>query len=136
MIVREIMTSDPYASPVTITVRQALHALGEADVRHLPIVEKGALVGIVSDRDLRTVIPSALDAFEHPDQVRGILAQPIASVMNTDVLYVHPESEVAEAIDLMLEHKVGALPVVEPDSLKLVGIVSYVDILRAASELL
>jgi acetoin utilization protein AcuB len=49
---------------------------------------------------------------------------------------VDPETEVSEAIDLMIEHRIGALPVVEPDSTKLVGIVSYVDVLRAARDLL
>jgi acetoin utilization protein AcuB len=56
--------------------------------------------------------------------------------MTSDVITVHPESDASEAIDLMIEHRVGALPVVEPDSTKLVGIVSYVDALRAARDLI
>jgi CBS domain-containing protein len=136
MIVEQIMSRDPYTASVTVNVRHALHVLAEQDVRHLPIVEGQMLVGIVSDRDLRTVIPSALGGFERPDEARAVLSQPIASVMNADVLFVHPESDLTEAIDLMIEHKIGALPVVEPDSLKLIGIVSYVDVLRAARDLL
>ena len=55
---------------------------------------------------------------------------------DADVLFVHPESDVTEVVDLMIEHKIGALPVVEPGSLKLLGIVSYVDVLRAARDVL
>jgi acetoin utilization protein AcuB len=51
------------------------------------------------------------------------------------VVTVNPESDVAEVIDLMIEHKIGAVPVVEADSTRLVGIVSYVDALRAARDL-
>jgi CBS domain-containing protein len=134
MIVGEVMSPNPLAAAVTISVRQALHMLAEADIRHLPIVEGDMLVGIVSDRDLRAIIPSTLESFEQPDDIRAILSKPIASVMTTDILSLHPESELAEAVDLMMEHKIGALPVVEPDSLKLVGILSYVDVLRAARE--
>jgi acetoin utilization protein AcuB len=56
--------------------------------------------------------------------------------MSSDVVTVNPETEVGEAIDLMIEHRIGALPVVEADSTKLVGILRYVDALRAARELM
>ena len=136
MLVRDIMTPNPYSVSVTSSVRQLLRALTEADVRHLPIVDEGALVGIVSDRDLRALGSLVGDALERPASARETLAQPASSVMTTDVITVHPESDVAEAIDLMIEHRVGALPVVEADSTKLVGIVSYVDALRAARDLI
>lgn len=135
MLVRDIMTPNPYAMSLRSTVRQLLRSLAEADVRHLPIVDDGALVGIVSDRDLRGISSVVEDALERPGAAQEALAQPASSVMTSDVITVHPESDVSEAIDLMIEHRVGALPVVEPDSTKLVGIVSYVDALRAARDL-
>jgi acetoin utilization protein AcuB len=55
--------------------------------------------------------------------------------MTTDVISVNPETELEEVVDLMIEHKIGAVPVVEADSSKLVGIVSYIDALRAARDL-
>jgi len=136
MFVEEAMSTDPYAAGVTASVRQVLRMLGEADVRHLPIVDDGALVGIVSDRDLRAFLPTVMVELEHEDAVRQLLSRPISSVMNTDLIVLNPTSELSEAVDLMLEHKIGAIPVVEPDSLKLLGIVSYIDVLRSARDLL
>jgi acetoin utilization protein AcuB len=136
MIVREIMTPDPFAVKSTSNVRQLLRVLTEADVRHLPVVEDGALVGIVSDRDLRGFGPTVIEAIDQPEAARQALEQPASAVMSSDVVTVNPETEVGEAIDLMIEHRIGALPVVEADSTKLVGILSYVDALRAARELM
>lgn len=136
MQVQDVMSRDPYAAGADTTIGQVVNLLAEADVRHLPIVEDGALVGIVSDRDLRQLVPNIVDEIERPQAMRRVLAQPVTQIMNSDVQSIYPESELSEAIDLMIEWRIGAVPVVEPDSLKLVGIVSYVDALRAARDLL
>ncbi len=136
MQVQDVMSRNPYAADATTTIGQVVSLLAEADVRHLPIVDEGALVGIVSDRDLREVVPNILDEIERPQAIRHVLAQPVTHIMHGDVVSIYPESELAEAVDLMIEWRIGAVPVVEPDSSKLVGIVSYVDALRAARDLL
>lgn len=136
MLVQEVMTRDPYVALVRDSIRTVLAKLAELDVRHLPVVEDGAVVGIVSDRDLREVVPSALDAVERPAESARVMAQPISDVMSSDVVSVNPGDDLVEAIDLMIEHRIGAIPVVEDHSDELVGIVSYVDALRAAREVL
>jgi acetoin utilization protein AcuB len=50
--------------------------------------------------------------------------------MSSDVICVEPETELADVVELLLEHKIGALPVVRPDTRELIGIVSYIDVLR------
>ena len=134
MVVDEIMSSDPFVVDATETVGAAIKKLIEADVRHLPVVSEGALVGMVSDRDLRSFTPVAMLELTKPRELHALLAQPVSKVMTTDVISVNPETEVAEVIDLMIENKIGAVPVVEADSAKLVGIVSYIDALRAARD--
>lgn len=127
MIVRDVMTTTPQVAEVTDRLRSVQAKFLELDVRHMPVVDRGKLVGIISERDL----PSELIApAARGDSDRG--DRPVASVMSSDVLSVNPESDLSDAIDLMLEHRVGALPVVDVDGECLVGIVSYVDVLREA----
>lgn len=128
MVVEEIMTKNPVTVDSSQSIAEVIGTLYELDVRHLPVVDDGELVGIVSDRDLRGLV-----SFE-PDETaeaRGRRREPISSIMSGDVLSVSPETDLGEAIDLMLEHRVGAIPVVEEGSSELLGILSYVDVLRA-----
>ncbi len=110
--------------------------LMESGVRHLPVVEDGRLVGMVSDRDARRLIHPFFELDPATAARRDDLERPISALMSSDVISVNPETEVAEIIDLMIEHAIGAVPVIEADSQKLLGIVSYVDVLRAARDVL
>jgi acetoin utilization protein AcuB len=132
MVVAEVMTTRVATADVRTSVRAVMQRLHDLDVRHLPIVEDERLVGIVSDRDLRDVTARLVAGGEPRATV--VLDGPIADVMSSDVVSVDPETELGEVVDLMIEHHVGALPVVAPGSAALVGIVSYVDVLRAARD--
>lgn len=129
MVVEDIMSPNPIVVPVTASVRRARAILLEADVRHLPVVDEGKLVGIVSDRDFRSLELEPGDAGDPLDR-------PLSALMSSDVITVHPETDLGDVIDLLIEHRIGAIPVVHPDSLKLLGIVSYIDVLRVAREAL
>lgn len=132
MVVSEIMTPSPATADAAASIRAVMRRLIDLDVRHLPIVNDGELVGIISDRDLREVT-SRLVA-EGETQIDRVLDRPISDLMSADVLSVDPETELEDVVDLMIEHRVGALPVVSPGTDELVGIVSYVDVLRAARD--
>ena len=134
MVVEEIMSRDPFAVQVTESVGKVMTMLREADIRHLPVLEGDTLVGIVSDRDIRSYELPALLELDDPGRARKLLTRRIADVMSSNVVSVNPETDVGELIDLMIEHKIGAVPVVDPDSSRLVGIVSYIDALRAARD--
>jgi hypothetical protein len=92
--------------------------------------------GMVSDRDLRTLIDPMFALAPASGTRSQDLDQPISALMSSDVISVSPESEVEEVIDLMIEHRIGAVPVTEPGSSKLQGIISYVDVMRAARDVL
>ena len=126
MIVEEVMSREPYSVTPQTSVREALRILFERDIRHLPVVDDSSLIGMVSIRDLPMV---ARVWFGAPHEVQQLLDQPISDVMSTGVISVSAKSSLGEAVDLLLAHKVGALPVVEGS--KLVGILSYIDALRS-----
>ncbi len=133
MKVSELMTPEPKTLDVTATVRDAILLLNELDVRHLPVMDGGDLVGIVSDRDVKAAL--GVDA-QDAEAMANELEAAVAHLMSSDVITAGPEDEVGEAIDLMLEHRMGSVPVVTDDPKELVGILSYVDVLRAARNVL
>jgi len=131
MTARDLMTPNPVTVAPQARVVEVWDLMRELEIRHVPVVEDGALVGMLSDRD-----PARLDMFrmlasDGADALRQELATPIVKVMNSDVIVVEPETGLDEIIELLLEHKVGALPVVRQDGYEVVGIVSYIDVLRA-----
>ena len=122
MIARDLMTPNPTTVTPQASIAEAWELMRELEIRHVPVVQDGALVGMLSDRDL-----ARLD-------IARMLALPIVNVMSSDVIAVEPESELSEIVDLLIENRVGALPVVHADTREVVGIVSYIDVLRAVQD--
>lgn len=131
--VDEIMTPNPERVEVTDSLREVVSRLMELDVRHLPVVSNDELIGMISDRDLRTVA-GVTPGVTRPEDVAWDRA--VTSIMQGDVIAVEPSDDLRDAVDLMIEHKVGALPVVDGVNGMLVGIVSYIDVLRHAREMM
>lgn len=131
MDVATLMTSPVVTAGPQDTVGTALQLLEDLDIRHLPIVEGERLVGIVSDRDLLEVRLPLPDEEAQPQHADEVMRLPLSEVMRTTVTTLDANEPVTTAIDLFIEYRVGALPVLEPASGKLIGILSYVDVLRA-----
>lgn len=136
MIARDLMTPDPLTVTPQASVAEVWDLMREVDVRHVPVVQGGALLGMLSDRDLARVDMARLLKVEGADALRQELATPIVRVMSSDVISVEPDTEVGEVIALLIDHKIGALPVVETGTREVIGIISYVDVLRALQGLL
>jgi len=130
------MTTYPVTVTSQATIAEALDLMRDLDIRHLPVVDGGALVGMLSDRDLAYLNVGALLTDQGADAVRRELATPVIKVMRSDVICVEPETELSDVVGLLLEHKIGAIPVIRPDTQAVVGIVSYIDVLRAVQDLL
>ena len=136
MIASDLMTSNPATVAPGTTIAEAWDLMRELDIRHLPVVDGEALVGMLSDRDLGNLDVTRLLTEEGADALRRRLTRPVIQIMSTDVVAAEPETEVSELVTMLLEHKVGAIPVVTPDTRQVVGIVSYIDVLRALQEVL
>ena len=129
MLVRDIMTPRPLTARPWTTVRDVAELLLREDIRHLPIVDAGAVVGVVSDRDVRQFVRDTL--FSDSTVARGHLTQPVSSIMCTDVIDAGADDEIDVVIEKMVEHKIGAVPVTDGEGV-LVGIVSVHDVLKSA----
>ena len=117
-----------------IFTAQALMA--EHQIRHLPVVaENGTLIGMVTDRDVRSALPYAMywdtgDAAER-ERIRTDLAKlKVEDIMSTDLVKISPLDTIQDAILLIQRTRVGALPVVDEKN-RLKGILSVRDLLRA-----
>jgi len=109
------------------TLAQARELLHSHRIRHLPVVERERLLGILTDRDIRQASPSSAAGIS-PDRTAAFLAQiPVTEAMVRNVRTVSPFTTIEEAAKLMIEHKIGCLPVTEAD--RLVGIITETDIL-------
>ena len=117
------------------SVWTALKLLGERQIRHLPVVEDGRLVGIVTDRDIRLVFPSAVTADnKEQDPFDALEKISVGQIMTKRVFTVTPETSIADAARVLLERRIGGLPVVQGDLL--VGIITKTDILAAFVEIM
>lgn len=131
MDVQNIMTKALITARPDQSVREAFQILEDSDIRHLPVVDEDRLVGMVSDRDLREYRLPILQEESDPETAEELLGTLLSSVMNGNVLALDTGESLTAAVDLMIEYGVGALPVIDRHSEELVGIVSYVDILKA-----
>jgi acetoin utilization protein AcuB len=133
MLVAEAMT----ASVVTIsseqTLLEALTALRAHRIRHLPVVDGSTLVGIITDRDVKRATPSVFSG-DRDEFDRVLASTTVSHVMTRALITVAPETPLRRAVDIFLDRRIGALPVV--DGGRLVGILTDIDILRVACDLL
>jgi CBS domain-containing protein len=127
--VAESMSRHPVTLQRTDKVEEALERMKVGHFRHLPVVdEEGRLIGILSDRDLRLILPH-LAFGSSADTDRQIRSTPVEQVAFFDPVTVSPEDTLERAAGTMLRWNVGALPVVRNEN-ALTGIITYTDILR------
>lgn len=133
MLVRSRMTDDVITTAPGDTLARALELTRTHRIRHLPVVEDGRLVGIVSAQDLRFAHPPIW--LEDADSMRRALYEhTVAEIMTREVVTIAPDAPVEEAARLLHTRSFGCLPVVEGE--ELVGIITESDILRAIAELM
>ncbi|MEE8504143.1 MAG: CBS domain-containing protein [candidate division NC10 bacterium] len=115
------------------SVRTAWALLREHRIRHLPVVEDDKLVGIITDRDVRLVFPSALTSGQREQDPHDALEKVmVQEIMTKQVITVAPDTSIADAARIILERRIGGLPVVQGS--RLVGIITKTDILAVYVE--
>lgn len=130
MLVRYIMNKEVITVSPEMDLEEALKLLSTKNLRHLPVVEHGKLVGIVSDRDLLLASP----AFGQEDKLEILSGTLLKQIMHRDIITVHPLETIDEAARLLYEHRIGCLPVLQQGTI--VGILTQSDILFALMDLM
>jgi CBS domain-containing protein len=132
MLVRDRMTTSLVWIRASSTLRDGQEVMKQRGVRHLLVRDDAArLIGIVSDRDLRLIQPSR--AWQEPADVDlGLWSLTIEQSMTRDIVVTSPEATLADAAALMLDKRIGALPVVANDTV--VGIISETDLLEVVAQ--
>ena len=116
MNIREVMTPNPQCVSPGDSIQNAARIMRDLDTGAVPVVDNGRTVGIVTDRDI--VVRAVAED--------GQLNRPVRDIISSKVICASPEMTTHDAADLMSEHQVRRLPVVEND--RLVGIVSLGDL--------
>ena len=130
--VRDLMTAKVTTLGRNDSVDLADKMLATGRIRHLPIVEEGAVVGIVSQRDLfRSGLAAAAGIGSNTRRklLQGLL---VKEIMNEPVITVDPDATVQDAARLMVENKIGCLPVVSEGRLQ--GLLTETDVLRYVAD--
>lgn len=135
MLIRERMSINPVTITADTPITEALRVMRQNDVRRLPVLDEGGtMVGIVSEKDLLYASPSpatSLSVYEMHYMLSQFL---VSELMTTDIITIAPDTPVEEAARIMVDHKIGGLPVMEEG--KLVGIITETDVFSVLLEML
>lgn len=132
--VRDYMSLGPQTLEVNQTLLDAVLLLRSGGLRHIPILEEGRLVGILTDRDVSRVAPTLLLPLPQQEYNRLFETTLVGKVMTRNPISITPEAPLEEAVELLYNNRVGCLPVLENG--RLIGIITRADILRALHDLI
>jgi CBS domain-containing protein len=124
---QNVMTFHPAAVGPEDSLADAAATMVQGGFRHLPVIDAdGRITGIVSERDLRARLGLEVERF--PEAAADALDDTVESAMRANPIAVSPHAPLRDVLRLLVEERVGAVPVVEEDD-RLVGMISYVDVL-------
>ena len=130
MTIRELMSGGLITVRRETPILEARDLMAKERIRHLLVTDTGgALLGIVTDRDIRLNLPSQATSLSVWEINHLLTELTVGQVMTQSVITVGPDRPARDGARLMLDHKIGALPVL--DGGHLIGIVTETDIVRA-----
>ena len=132
-VVREIMMGSPVTLKSDDTLDLASDIISLGRIRHIPVVDDGRLVGLLSERDLMGAAATKVFGLKQKSKSLLLKSVLIKDVMKKRVVTVKPETPIKETARLMAEKKIGCVPVVSDGTL--VGLVTTTDILKYVEEI-
>ena len=125
--VADLMTETPLTVSPSETVGDAKNIFSTKGIRHLPVVEGKTLVGIVTDRDIRSFLSEQFPT--DPETKEKLLKTSVRALMTCHPITLAPDDNIEKVLEIFINEKVGGIPVVDPAA-GLIGIVTYIDLLR------
>jgi CBS domain-containing membrane protein len=132
-LVREIMMSSPVTLKPDDTLDLANDIISLGRIRHIPVVEDGKLIGIISERDLIGAAASRIFGLKQKSKSALLKSVPIKDIMRKHVVTMAPDTPIKDAAHLMADKKIGCVPVLSEGAL--VGLVTTTDVLRYVERL-
>jgi len=129
MTVAEIMRTILVTITMDYTIGHAREIMKKKYIRHLLVMEGSQLVGVITDRDIRSHLSPRIDTLSESIQDKATLETKIHHAMTRNPITVSPDTTIAEAANLILKYKIGCLPVIDRDGFT-IGIVTDADFLR------
>ncbi len=133
-IVREHMTPNPITIDMTTSVATAHRIMRENGVRHLPVLNANVLVGIITLTDILEAASQDTNRLNVFETNYLVAALPVEEIMTPDPVTIAPDDTVLEAADLMFQHDIASLPVIEDDTV--IGIITETDIFHLVVRML
>ena len=130
MPVQDWMSKDLVTIDEDTSIMKASRVMKQNDIQHLPVLKKGRLVGIVSDRDLKEATPSKATTLDIHEMYYLLDTITVKSLMPKNLYTIAPGDTVEKAAAVMLKHHISALPVVDAQG-ALAGILTKGDVFRA-----
>jgi acetoin utilization protein AcuB len=130
MLIKNWMTKDPVTVSEATSMIKAIHIMKERHFRRLPVVNAGRLVGIVTDRDLKEAAPSKATTLDVHELYYLLAELQVKEIMSHDPVSVSENDTVEHAAQIMLDHTISGLPVLDATG-QLVGIITQSDVFRA-----
>jgi len=128
------MTKDVVSIDLDTPLGHAMEVCSDKRIRHIPVLDENhRIVGLVTDRDLRSFISPRIGTISENNSDRASLRRPVHLIMLREVVTANPEASVTEAAQLMIAHRIGCLPVIDVER-HVVGLVTTTDLLRYLAE--
>ena len=129
MLVKNWMSKNVITVDINDSMEGAMKHLKEHDIRMLPVMKKGKLVGIVTDRDLKKASASDATTLEIHELLYLLTKIKVKDIMTSDVITVPPDFTVEETAQVLQKNRIPGVPVVDADG-RLVGVITQSDLFR------
>lgn len=129
MLVKNWMSKEVVTVDANDSMQNAIYILQEQNIKKLPVMEKGQIVGIITDRDLKKASPSDATTLDMHELLFLISKIKVKDLMTKPVYTVPPDYTVEEAAAILLEKRISGLPVIDKNN-RLIGIITRSDLFR------